>query len=226
VFFSGTGDKPWNPTVAGPCGDRQNPPVIPRHVTHYYEADHGPFLNICDLPEERAARLLHAEKDAPTAFNRFAMGDAFLRWRREADDLLIRAYAGKFGRPPEGRPYYALLGSFDRTLSMFREGRKLELDVGDFADFELTFMYPDHAHLLSLYGSEVPRLFYDLPPDESYQGFRGRLFTLAELDSDHRDSGIEAMVEEHRRHDRWAGSYVEAHLWRRNLRAQWCQTAE
>ncbi len=197
--------------------------MIARHVTHYYEAEHGPFLNICDLAEEQAARLLLAEKDAPTAFNRFAIGDAFLRWRREADDLLMRAYAEKFGHPPEGRPYYALLGDFDRTLSMFRDGRKLELDVDDFADCELTFMYPDHAHLLSFYGSEAPRLFYDLPADDRYQGFRGRLFTLSELSESYRTSGIEAMIETHQGLDRWAGSYVEAHLWRRDLREQWCK---
>lgn len=197
--------------------------MLPEYVTHYYEAEHGPFLNLCDLPEARVAELVRAEKDAPTAFNRFAMGENFLRWRREADDLLMRAYVEKFGRPPEGRPYFGLLGTFDKTLTMFREGRKLELKVGDFTDSELTFMYPDHSHLLSVYDSKVPRLFYDLPPDEAYRGFRGRLFTLAELTRDYRESGIEAMIEEHRSRDAWAGSYVEAHLWRRGLRETWEQ---
>jgi len=201
-------------------------PVIPGHVTHYFEAEHGPFLNICDLGDEEAAGLFLAEKDAPTAFNRFAMGDAFLRWRREADDLLIRAYTEKFGCAPKGRPYYGVLGGFDRTLSMFRDGRKLELNVDDFADCELTFMYPDHAHLLSYYGSEAPRLFYDLPSDKCYQGFRGKLFTLHELSESYRSSGIEAMIGSHRSLDHWAGSYVEAHLWRRDLREQWHEKGE
>jgi hypothetical protein len=195
--------------------------VLPGYVTHYYEAERGPFLNICDLPHAELAALIAAERDAPTAFNRFAMGDAFVRWRREADDLLIRAYEEKFGYPPEGRPYFGLLGSFDRTLSMFREGRKVELDVTGFEDHELTFMYPDHAHLLSVYGSEVPPMFYDLPPDESFRGFRGRLFTLAELTSDYHESGIEAMIDQHQRRGAWAGCYVEVHFWRRSLREQW-----
>ena len=195
--------------------------MLPEYVTHYFEADHGPFLNICDLPESRAADLILSEREAPTAFNRFAMGEEFLRWGREADDLLIRAYREKFARPPEGRPYYGLLGSFDQTLTMFREGRKLELDVAGFEGFELTFMYPDHAHLLSVYGSKVPRLFYDLPPREAYRDFRGRLFTMAELTVEYRGSGIEAMIAQHRSRGAWAGSYVEAHLWRRNLRETW-----
>lgn len=195
--------------------------MLPEYVSHYYEAEHGPFLNLCDLPESRVAELFRSEKDAPTAFNRFALGEEFLRWRREADDLLMRAYAEKFGRLPEGRPYFAVLGSFDRTLTMFREGRKIELKVGEFADFELTFMYPDHSHLLSVYDSEVPRLFYDLPPEEAYRGFRGKLFTMAELIRDFGESGIEGMIERHQSRDAWAGSYVEAHLWKRELRAGW-----
>ncbi len=163
---------------------------------------------------------MRAEKDAPTAFNRFAMGDAFLRWRREADDLLIRAYREKFGYAPAGRPYFGLLGSFDRTLSMFREGRKIELDVAGFEEFELTFMYPDHAHLLSFYGSEVPRLFYHLPPEGQH---RGKLFTLGELSRSYCEAGIEGMIADHRHRGAWAGSYVEAHFWRRSLREDWQQ---
>jgi len=139
--------------------------VLPNYITHYFEADRGPFLNICDLSDEEAEELVCREKDARTAFNRFAMGADFLTWRREADDLLIRAYAEKFGRPPEGRPYFALLGSFDKTLTMFREGRKIEIEVSEFSEGELTFMYPDHAHLVTYYGSDVPALFYQPPQD-------------------------------------------------------------
>jgi len=126
---------------------------LPNYITHYFEADYGPFLNICDLSHEEAENLVRRERGAQTAFNRFAMGSEFIRWRREADDLLIRSYSEKFGHPPEGRPYFALLGSFDKTLTMFREGRKIEIDTSVLSEGELTFMYPDHAHLITFYGS-------------------------------------------------------------------------
>src|SRR6187200_989165 len=108
--------------------------VLPSHITHYFEADYGPFRNICDLSHQEAEELVRVEGSARTGFNRFAIGHDFLTWRREADDLLIRAYSEKFGPPPEGRPYFALLGSFEKTLTMFREGRKLEFDVSEFAE--------------------------------------------------------------------------------------------
>lgn len=190
---------------------------LPTFVTHYYEADRGPFLNICDLTEEEARQLVLAEKDAETAFNRFAIGPDFLEWRRAADDLLIRAYAEKFGFAPEGRPYFALLGSFDKTLTMFREGRKITLEVADFEPHELTFMYPDHAHLVSFHGSDAPSIFYQLPPGWESQRFWGQLFTFGELLRDFQEMGIDGMIERHQERDGWAGCYVEAHLWRRRL---------
>jgi hypothetical protein len=64
---------------------------LPNYITHYFKADYGPFLNICDLSDAEADHLVLAERGAQTAFNRFAMGSGFLQWRREADDLLIRS---------------------------------------------------------------------------------------------------------------------------------------
>lgn len=199
---------------------------LPNFITHYYEADYGPFLNICDLGKEETDQLVLAEKNAKTAFNRFSMGPDFLRWTQEADDLLIRAYTEKFGHPPEGRPYFALLGSFDKTLTMFREGRSLALDAADFQDHELTFMYPDHAHLIPFYGSEVPSLFFQRPPDWDRHQFWGRLFTYPELLNEYAEMGIGDKIEAHKSKDGWAGCYVEAHLWRRGLRDDWSPSTE
>ncbi|MEK7951388.1 hypothetical protein [Luteolibacter soli] len=193
---------------------------LPEYITHYFEADRGPFRNICDLSEEDARKLVSEEENATTAFNRFAMGPDFLAWRREADDLLIRAYSEKFGCVPEGRPYFAVLGSFDKTLTMFREGRKIEMEVSGFSEKELTFMYPDHAHLVTVYGADAPALFYQPPTDWSRESFWGRLFTLAELREEYSRLGIDRMIRAHEERDGWAGCYVEAQLWRRGLRGE------
>jgi hypothetical protein len=58
-------------------------------LTHYFEADKGPFRNICDLSDEQIEFIIEAEKGAETAFNRFALGSDFFKLRRAADDLLI-----------------------------------------------------------------------------------------------------------------------------------------
>ncbi|HEX4200828.1 MAG TPA: hypothetical protein VHY59_04870, partial [Chthoniobacterales bacterium] len=59
---------------------------IPSFLTHYYEAERGPFKNVCDLSDAELDHLIAAEKDAETAFNRFALGKDFFKIRRAADD--------------------------------------------------------------------------------------------------------------------------------------------
>jgi hypothetical protein len=132
----------------------------------------------------------------------------------------MRAYFEKFGYRPEGRPYFALLGSFDKTLTMFREGRKIEIEVSGFSERELTFMYPDHAHLVTIYDSDAPPLFYQPPPDWDRESFWGRLFTFAELQEEYSALGIDRMIRVHKEREGWAGCYVEAHVWRRGLREE------
>ena len=193
---------------------------IPNFLTHYYEDDHGPFLNICDMEEEALQKLIDSEKHADTAFNRFAMGSRFIDWRRSADDLLIRAYTEKFGFAPDARPYFATLGAFDRTLTMFRSGKKLTLNISDFDEHELTFMYPDHSHLTTVYGADVPHLFYQPPEDWRDKPVWGRLFTFPELVAEYAPLGIGQSVQSHLDRDGWAGCYVEAHIWCRDKRTK------
>ena len=190
---------------------------LPIHITHYFEAEYGPFLNICDLDDDGVTKLIESEKNSKTAFNRFAMGNDFLKWRRSADELLIRAYTEKFGFKPKHRPYFAVLGNFDKTLTMFREGRSLSIDVSEFTEDEITFMYPDHAHLTKHYGADVPHLFYQ-PHHLPGQIFWGQLYTYRELLAEYESSRIAEFIAKHIEKDGWAGCYVEAHIWCRDER--------
>jgi len=192
---------------------------IPTFITHYFERDRGPFLNICDLPDDELKNLVADERESETAFNRFALGPDFIEWRLAADDLLIRAYQDKFGFLPIGRPYFAVLGEFDKTMTMFRQGDRIVLNLADFEDHEVTFMYPDHAHLTSYYGAEVPHLFYQ-PHHMPNERFLGQLYTFQELSADFESSRISELIEEHLQRDGWAGCYVEAQIWCRDHRTR------
>lgn len=193
---------------------------IPTFITHYFESDRGPFLNICDLPDSEVQRVIDEEKNSDTAFNRFALGSDFIKWRFAADDLLMRAYHDKFGFHPIGRPYFAVLGEFDKMLTMFRKGDRIVLNLADFEEHEVTFMYPDHSHLTSYYGAEVPHLFYQ-PHHMPNERFWGQLFTFQELSADFDSSRISELIEEHQQRDGWAGCYVEAHIWCRDQRTKY-----
>ena len=199
---------------------------LPTYITHYFEREYGPFINLCDLDEKSIIDLFEKEKEAKTEFNRFSIGSDFMKWRRNADDLLIEVYEAKFGFAPVGRPYFGVLGSFDRTLTMFREGQKTQLEVSEFEEHELTFMYPDHAHLTTVCGAEPPHLFYQPPENWKEDPIWGRVFTYQELVSEYGDHDIENRIKRHKERDGWAGCYVEAHIWCRDHRTQWSEQGE
>ena len=192
--------------------------MLPSFITHYFELERGPFLNVCDLTEAQVCSLIETERYAITAFNRFAMGPEFFEFRRAADDLLIESYRTKFHKEPEGRPFYAVLGEFDKTLTMFRSGQKIRIPIDDFEQDQITFMYPDHAHLISYSGSAAPKLFYQIPADWRNQAFWGQLFTYKEICDGYSTMGIGDMIESWISRDGWAGCYIEAHIWDRSFR--------
>jgi hypothetical protein len=174
---------------------------------HYYEADKGPFRNICDMSEQEIAVLIETEKDALTAFNRFALGEGFFRLRRIADDLLIEKYTEKFNQKPRARPYYAVLGQFDRTKTMYRDGRSVRVDLSWLSPEAVTFMYPDHFHLVWSKGLVRPDFAYVDQP------FYDLLFTYTELPEAMLTYRIEERISEATQRDMWVSSYIEAHIW-------------
>jgi hypothetical protein len=192
--------------------------MIASFLTHYYEAERGPFRNICDLSDNELNGLITVEKDAPTAFNRFALGKEFFEIRRSADDLLIEKYKEKFGVTPEIRPFYAVLGEFNRMTTMYRNGRSLRIELSQLARTQVTFMYPDHFVLVWSQGlfPPLPALF---PPPARYanEPIHGLLFSYDELAEVMRMYALEHRITAARQMNLWVSSYVEAHIWDPNI---------
>jgi hypothetical protein len=187
-------------------------------LTHYYEAERGPFKNVCDLTEEEIDHLISVEKDAETGFNRFALGRDFFKIRRTADDLLIERYGEKFGFSPLGRPFYAVLGEFDRTLSMYRLGRSIRLDMSRFSREQVTFMYPDHFVLVWSKGLYPPPRALFGSSTYSYEAIHDCLFTYDELPEAFVTYSLEDRITRAKRRDLWVSSYIEAHVWDSEIR--------
>jgi hypothetical protein len=192
--------------------------MMPSFVTHYYEAESGPFKNICDLSDKELESLISREKDATIGFNRFALGKDFFKIRRAADDLLIEKYSAKFGLKPQFRPFYAVLGEFDRTLSMYRDGRSIRLDLSLFSLEQVTFMYPDHFVLVWSKGlfPPLPALFG--PYAYSYESFHDRLFSYDELREAMLTYSLDTRIAGARECNMWVSSYIEAHIWDPQIR--------
>ena len=185
------------------------------HITHYFEHEYGPFLSICDLDESATESIIEREKEADTGFNRHSIGTAFFEWRKLADDLLLELYEKKFGKKPERRPYFAVLGDSDVVGGLYRDPYKVRIPLDYFSDSELTFICPDHGPLVDLSTRKVKRHFgHGLPKDyteEKYPYF-GKLLTIDELRKSSKELGIDSFLEKNRRSNNWY-RYVEAHIW-------------
>ena len=193
---------------------------IPSFLTHYYEAERGPFKNVCDLSEEELDHLIFAEKDAETAFNRFALEKDFFKIRRAADDLLIKKYREKFGVRPRGRPFYAVLGEFDRTMSMYRDGLSIRFEMSRFSREQVTFMYPDHFVLVWSKGLYPPPPALLGSSTYSYETVHDCLFTYDELPEAFRTYSFGRRVAHAKRKNLWVSSCVEAHIWDPDIREE------
>lgn len=186
------------------------------HVSHYFEKEAGPLLSICDLAPEQRRAIIDREKDAETGFNRFSYGEEFFDFRLLADDLLLDLYEGKFGRRPERRPFYGVLGDADVVGGLFRDPHKMRIPVEAFGEGELTFMCPDHFHLVSLMKRDGGgRMFgYQIPNDYSEEAYPyfGKLMTYEELVEGFEALKIDRHLMKEMESNGWY-RYVEAQIW-------------
>jgi len=185
------------------------------HISHYFEREAGPLLSICDLDTDATNRLIEREREAETGFNRFSHGSDFFDFRKLADDLLIDLCTKKFGSKPSRRPYYAVLGDADVVGGLYRDPHKIRIPIDAFENHELTFMIPDHFHLVGLSKKEVKKSFgMPMPSDyteEKYPYF-GQLLTFDELEERYYDLKIDGYLGERNRSNCWY-RYIEAQIW-------------
>ena len=185
------------------------------HISHYFELDYGPLLNICDLGSDETHSIIERERQAVTGFNRFSHGQNFFDYRKLADDLLLQLYSEKFDRPAPRRPYFAVLGDADVVAGLYRDPHKISIPIEEFEEHELTFMCPDHFHLVGLSNIEVKNHFgLQAPEDyneEEYPYF-GKLLTYIELKEQFHELKIDLFLDENMRTNYWY-RYVEAQIW-------------
>ncbi len=185
------------------------------HVSHYFEREYGPLLSICDLGSDETQKLIERESGAKTGFNRFSYGKEFFDFRKLADDLLIDLYTRKFARPPERRPFFAVLGDSDVVGGLYRHPHKIHFPIEAFEEHEITFMCPDHFHLVGLSKAKVERYFGFQPPpdyDEERYPYFGKLLTFSELKEQYRELKIDSYLDERKAKNDWY-RYVEVQIW-------------
>jgi len=168
---------------------------MPDFLSHYYEADDGPFRNLSDLSLGEAETVLIQIRRRG---DRFASQrtDDYLKVRRGLEDKVRALFTARGGAPKRMRPHYMIVGACPWVMSWYANGRELRIPLGEFNIENVSFTY----------GDTFPAMrFVDDKPH------RGQVYTLAEL------SGL---IEQYGLPQEWnpdgnlgPDRYIEAQVW-------------
>ena len=120
---------------------------------------------------------------------------------------------------------YSVLGDFHEIPGLFSNPGSVRIEIADLGDDEVTFMYPDHAHLIQFFNHDAPAFGAQLPENycEKTMPYYGKLFTYAELHELHVEYGIQERISRYlKTPGSFVYSYVEAHLWTRDVPFKQC----
>lgn len=140
-------------------------PSFPKFLSHYYEADDGPFRSLTDLPEAQAEAVLQKIRRTGDRFASQRQED-YLSIRRELEERVRGLFIEKGGQPLRMRPHYFVLGECPWLKSWYVKGCELRLSLAKFSPNIVSFTY----------GDTFPAMrFLDGKP------YRNQVFTLDEL---------------------------------------------
>ena len=86
--------------------------ILPDYITHYYLAEHQPFLSLSELnPKEYSSvfdELLNRHKTDPDYHRRY--GRNYINKRKTIEDTLRSHFVKRGGKPTRKYPFYFVLG--------------------------------------------------------------------------------------------------------------------
>jgi hypothetical protein len=171
------------------------PLALPDYLSHYYDAETGPFRNLSDLSLGAAEGILQAIREKGRGFAS-QRGQDYLRIRLDLEAQVRALFVAKGGRPTRLRPHYAILGSCPWVLSWYPNGRELRIPIACFQPEVLSFTYGDTFPAMRV-------------KDGGHH--RGRVYTLAELPELVAEFGLPQETNPWGQHG--PERYIEAQIW-------------
>jgi len=138
---------------------------LPDFLSHYYEAQIGPFVNLSDLPIGEAEACLERIRRSEQTFASQRSAD-YLNIRRGLEENVRALFIQKGGQPKRERPHYMILGACSWVLNWYRDGKELRLPLENFPSEIVSFTY----------GDTFPAMRYN-----DRKPYRGQVYRLEEL---------------------------------------------
>jgi len=139
--------------------------AMPNYLAHYYEGSIGPFVNLSDLPYQKANKINQSIREEKTAFASKRSED-YLLIRNEIEAKVRSLFIMKGGEPQRKNPHYMILGSCNWVKSWYRDGKEIKIPLQQFDPKIISFTY----------GDTFPATRY-----QNGKPYRGKIFILDEL---------------------------------------------
>jgi hypothetical protein len=173
--------------------------AIPEVVTHNYDRRHGPFRNICALPDAEAQHLL----DNIALSGKRPVRENYLRRRRKTEAWLLTERRRKMGTPAIEHPIYFFLGDMADGPDPSRP-ESIVLPLAALPADMLTFTLPDSM-------ASLPLSLHDEHKADR-RSYHGKVFTLEEIGQVIAEFGLPAerwQTDRAVKYDR----FIEVQLW-------------
>lgn len=148
----------------------------PNFLTHYYDSESKPFLNIMDLFEdERLPIITSLNSKYEKGLTRRAFPEWYLIQRKNAEKRIRELFIEKGGKPNRNSPHYFCLGKSNLWTKTYLERTK-------FVSIPISNDEPDIFYSI---GDSLWCFAKSEDPNQKWenQWFQGTLFTLDEVEA-------------------------------------------
>ena len=188
--------------------DRPQASLVPTFATHYYRADREPFLNLSDLSEAEAARVIAGLDARRRDGHQRVFGRRYMELRRLTEARLRELFVAAGGIAERSAPHYFVLGASAWYRGLSPDTREVRVELSQLPAGAAGFTYPDSFTAMGF----APRfgLPYEARP---YHERVYRLHELAEVVAEHGmpadETGADYDGYQHRPFEK----YIEIQLW-------------
>jgi len=174
------------------------------YLYHYYDEEVGPFVNLSELPKEKANEVIRRIKiEKPNTQS--AQRDAEYMFRRHMyEDIIKKEFIKKGGIVERSVPHYMVVEHSPWLATWFENSAFIKIPIAEFDLSTISFTYGDSHPTFSPWSR-----------DDDWKEYRRKLYTYDE---------IIKIIEKYGLPQSWNNDgkfgserYVEAHIWSDNL---------
>lgn len=113
------------------------------YLYHYYDSSRAPFLNLSDLPRERAENILMEIKRVNPASQAAGRQPEYVADRLYYEEIMREKFAAIGGIIKRNTPHYMVIGECEWLSSWFENSAFIKIPISEFDLRTVSFTYGD-----------------------------------------------------------------------------------